>query len=53
VSDFESKKEVGLKRLTYTHFCHALDITVNAMGDDNQIISLGVGVGRAETTAGM
>jgi hypothetical protein len=43
---------MGLKRRTYAHFSHALDIPVSAMGDDNEIIRPGVGIRRAETAEG-
>lgn len=51
LSDFENRS-VGSKGLTYTHFSHALEITVSAMSDNNQVVGLGVRIGRAETAVG-
>jgi len=51
LSGFESNS-VGLKRLTDTHFCHALEIIVSAMGDDDQVVGLSVRIGGAEAAVG-
>jgi hypothetical protein len=46
--DLGDKKE-EINRPTYTHFSHSLDIIVSAMGDDNQVVGLGIRIGRAKT----
>jgi len=52
VSASDNKKELGSKQLTYTHFGHALEITVSTMGDEDQVVGPGVRVGRAEAAEG-
>jgi len=45
-------KRKQTKRLTYTHFGHPLEVTVSAMGDDNQVVGPCVRIRRAEAAAG-